>query len=80
MIFFLFEKMFGPVDPYRTKCLFTLGCSFESIDDLRTAFLTLKDKSREQSFLQTAAACFEHELFMYMESDRFDTKNFCGHY
>ena len=54
--------MFGPVDPYRTKCLFTLGCSFESIDDLRTAFLTLKDKSREQSFLQTAAACFEHEL------------------
>ncbi|MCU7699890.1 hypothetical protein ODV97_06300 [Enterococcus gallinarum] len=63
------------------NAFFTLGCSFESIDDLRTAFLTLKDKSREQSFFyKQQRLVFEHELFMYMESDRFDTKNFCGHY
>ncbi len=59
------------------NAFFTLGCSFESIDDLRTAFLTLKDKSREQSFFyKQQRLVFEHELFMYMESDRFDTKKF----
>ena len=58
MIFFLFEKCLDQLTYTEPNAFFTLGCPFESIDDLRTAFLTLKDKSREQSFLQTAAACF----------------------
>ncbi|MUN91557.1 response regulator [Enterococcus gallinarum] len=59
------------------NAFFTLGCPFESIEDLRSAFLTLKDKSREQSFFyKQQRLVLEQELFLYMESDRFDTKKF----
>jgi two-component system response regulator YesN len=59
------------------NAFFTLGRPFERMEDLRPAFLAIKEKSREQSFFyKQQRLVFETELFPYMESDRFDTKKF----
>ncbi|EQC80122.1 Two-component response regulator TrxR [Enterococcus sp. HSIEG1] len=63
------------------NAFFTLGCSFESIDDLRTAFLTLKDKSREQSFFTNSSGLFLSMNFLCTwKVIVLIQKNFCGHY
>ncbi len=56
---------------------FTLGNAFHKMDQLRTSYLQLKEKSRGQYFFyKRQRLVFEHELFPYLTSERFDTKKF----
>ncbi|WP_313509407.1 response regulator [Enterococcus sp.] len=56
---------------------FTLGNAFHKIDQLRSSYLQVKEKSRGQYFFyKRQRLVFEHELFPYLTSERFDTKKF----
>lgn len=56
---------------------FTLSVPFRKIEQLRDHFVTLKAKSQGQSFFyKRQRLVLEQELFLYIESDRFDTKKF----
>lgn len=56
---------------------FTLSVPFQKIEQLRDHFVTLKAKSQGQSFFYKRQRLVpEQELFLYIESERFDTKKF----
>ena len=59
MIFFLFEKCLDQLTHTEPNAyFFTLAAHFESIDDLRTAFLTLKDKVGNNRFFTNSSGLF----------------------